>query len=221
MRKTKGKNKKLIAVVIFALLLVFLVSAGTISWLTRTSSISNTFTIGSFEVPTTSPKDPSVSINIDGNIYEPSWNVNETHKLISSATFEKDPYVGIGAGSEDAVVYVYVENNFSDKVYFNINDGWEAVSGTDGYADGTYTSGLFKYTAGLSNATSADVWTTKPLFDSVIVDESATMDDFTVEDGKESEIKVSSFLHQAKDGSGNEISSATIETAVKDAFNIQ
>jgi len=219
MRNTKG-NKKLIAVVIFALLLVFLVAAGTIAWLTSTSSISNTFSVGSIEIPTTSPLDPLQTISISGNIYEPSWNAEEAHKLVPSVVFDKDPYVGIGKGSEDVAVYVYVENSFSNKVYFTINAGWEAVTATEGASSGTYTSGLFKYTAGLSGATSADVWTEQPLFNNVTVDESATKEDFVLAVGEESEIKVSCFLHQAKDGSGNDISTATIEATVKAAFNI-
>lgn len=219
--KNKKTNKKSIAVVIFALLLVFLVAtAGTIAWLTSTSSISNTFSVGSIEKPTTSPVDAS-SISIDGNIYEPSWDNSVTHTLVPSAEFVKDPYVGIGKGSEDVAVYVYVENNFSNKVYFTINEGWEAVTATEGFGSGTYTSGLFKYTNGLSGATSSDVWTTNPLFGSVKVDDAAVRDDFIVEDGKESEIKVSCFLHQSKDSSGNDISVSEIEATVKNAFNIQ
>ncbi len=220
MRSTNRKNKKAFIILILTLLLVFSVLAGTIAWLTRTSSVSNTFTVGSFETPSTSPKDPSVTINIDGNIYEPSWDKNATHKLIPSVSFDKDPYVGIGTGSEDAVVYVYVENNFSNKVYFNINAGWEAVSATEGFKDGTYTSGLFKYTAGLSGAESSDVWTEEPLFSKVFTDETSTKSDFTPEETKESVIKVSSFLHQAKDSKGDPIPTATIEAAAKAAFNI-
>lgn len=220
MRNTERKNKKIIAVIIFALLIAFLVSAGTIAWLTRKSSVTNTFTVGSFEVPTTSPTgDP---ISLDGNIYEPSWNLEEEHKLIPSATFDKDPYIGIGEGSEDAVVYVYIKNNMSNKVYFTINEGWEAVENetTAGSQEGTYTSGLFKYTAGLSGATDADVWTTNPIFSQVVTADDATVEDFTPADG-DSEITVSCFLHQAKDSEGVAISEDTIKEAAKTAFEIQ
>lgn len=223
MRSTKRKNKKILAVIIFSLLLVFLVTAGTIAWLTRTSSLVNTFTIGAIEIPTTAPDDSP--IEIDGNLYEPSWDSETTHKLIPSATFDKDPYVGIGAGSEDVAVYVYVENNFSNKVYFDINTGWEAVEATVGYNDPSeaandarYTSGLFKYTAGLSGATTSDVWTEAPLFSSVVVDETAELSDFTVAEGKNSEIKISCFLHQANDNDGQAIPEDSIEAAAKEAL---
>ena len=220
MRSTERKNKKILAVIIFALIIAFLVSAGTIAWLTRTSTITNTFTVGSFETPTTSPTEPETTISIDGNIYEPSWDEGEEHKLLPSTEFDKDPYVGIGKGSEDAVVYVFVKNNFTNKVYFSINEGWEAVEAKAGSVADTYTSGLFKYTAGLSGATEADVWTSKPLFDKVSTADDSTVEDFTPVSG-ENEIVVSSFLHQVNDSEGTPIDADTIETAAKAVFEIQ
>ena len=221
MRRAERRNKKTVAVIVFALLLAFLVTGGTIAWLTRTSTLSNTFTVGSFTTPTTDPTDPTETISIDGNLYEPSWDESEEHKLLPSATFDKDPYVGIGAGSEDAVVYVNVENNFSNKVYFTINSGWTPVSGctTAGSESGTYTSGLFKYTAGLTGDEDDDVWTSTPLFSEIVVADDAEDTDFEVGAGNDTEIVVSSFIHQAKDSSGTAISSTTIENAAKDAFN--
>ncbi len=219
-KREKQSNQKTIFAIALLLISVVLVVSGTIAWLTKTSSVSNIFTVGSFENPSTSPTNPETPISIDGNIYEPSWNKEEEHKLIPAATFEKDPYVGIGAGSEDAAVYVYVENSFSNKVYFTINAGWEAVEATEGFKEGTYTSGLFKYTEGLKNAADSDVWTSQPLFSEVVTDETATAEDFTVRDSGELEIKVSSFLHQTKDSDGTEIPEETIEQAAKDAFGI-
>lgn len=218
-KRAKQSNKKAVSVIVLLLILALIVVGGTIAWLTRTSSVSNIFTVGSFETPSTSPTNPETPITIDGNIYEPSWSAEEEHKLIPDATFEKDPYVGIGKGSEDATVYVYVDNSFSNKVYFTINSGWEVVEATEGFAEDTYTSGLFKYTAGLTGSTSQDVWTTTPLFSNVVTDETATSEDFTVEEG-DLEIKVSAFLHQTKDSSGLPISEDTIKQAAKDAFGI-
>lgn len=221
MRKNeKKKDKKIYVILLLILIILLLTVVGTIAWLTKVSSVSNTFTIGSFEKPSTSPLDPTIKIDIDGNIYEPSWNKDETHKLIPSVTFAKDPYVGLGKGSEDAEVYVYVENDFSNKVYFTINDGWEAVEATAGYKAGTYTSGLFKYTTTLNASKTDDIWTATPLFSSVATDETSTIEDFTVDSSKKSEIKVSSFLHQAKDNKGTAIPAETILQAAKEAFNI-
>ena len=219
-KREKQSSKKTFLSIVLLIILMILVLSGTIAWLTKTSSVSNIFTVGSFENPTTSPTEPQTPISIDGNIYEPSWNEEEEHKLIPAATFEKDPYVGIGAGSEDASVYVYVENSFSNKVYFTINEGWEAVDATEGFKSGTYTSGLFKYTEGLKNAVDADVWTSQPLFSSVVTDETATIEDFTIKGSENLEIKVSSFLHQTKDSDGAPIPEETIKQAATDAFGI-
>ena len=215
----RSKKKKISAIALVLIVGVLAIS-GTIAWLTRTSSVTNTFTVGSFEVPNTSPTDPETPIEIDGNIYEPSWVVSDEHKLVPAISFDKDPYIGIGAGSEDAAVYAYVENSFSNKVYFTINSGWEAVSAEAGFAEGTYTSGLFKYTAGLKGSSDSDTWTTTPLFSSVNTDESATAADFTVGTDEKMEIKVSSFLHQTKKGDGTLISEDIIEDAAKKAFDV-
>lgn len=218
--KRNKRNKKNVVIVILALLIVSIITVGTVSWLTKTSSITNTFTVGTIEVPTTSPTDSSVTINIDGNIYEPSWDANEEHKLIPGVSFKKDPYVGIGKGSEDSAVYVYVENNFSNKVYFSLNNGWEAVDADNGSETDTYTSGLFKYTSGLVGNNESDTWTTTPLFSNVVVADDAEISDLSVADGKDTTIKVSAFLHQAKDSDGNAIDDDTILAAAKNTFNI-
>lgn len=212
------KNKKKILVICLSAI-ILLVTVGTVAWLTKISSITNTFVVGDFNVPSTSPIDPEQSINIDGNIYEPSFNQNEEHKIMPGVSFDKDPYVGIGKGSEDAAVYVYVENNFSNKVNFSINSGWEAVLATDGSTLGTYTSGLFKYTAGLQSSTDSDVWTTTPLFSTLNVDDDASEIDFALEEGENSDIKVSAFLHQVS-ADDEVISDDIIEAAAKEAFGI-
>ena len=208
MRRTKRKNKNALIAVLLLLIIALLAAGRTIAWLTKTSSISNTFTVGTFTTPKTDPKDPTKTINIDGNLYEPSWDSKAEHKLVPAASFSKDPYVGIGPGSEDAVVYVYVKNTLSNKVYFTLNEGWEAVSGhvTAGFAENTYTSGLFRYTAGLTASNSDTVWTSKPIFNQIVTDNEATAQDFTAKQGEDLEIVVTSFLHQAKDSTGATIS---------------
>lgn len=214
------KNKKTILLVILLLFMVFVTAQGTVAWLTRTNKITNTFTVGTFVLPTTDPIEPNETIAIDGHLYEPSWNEEVEHKFVPSIAITKDPYVGIGKGSEDAVVYVYVENNFSNKVYFTMNAGWEAVEAEEGFAQDTYTAGLFKYTAGLTGSADKDVWTSTPLFSEVVADETANSEDFAVADGENTTITVSSFIHQAKDSEGNALEEDTIKTAAKTAFGI-
>ena len=223
----KKSRKKLLIALLAALLLVGV--GGTVAWLTSSNTLVNEFTVGTFSEPTTDPEDSSqpldkVNGNFDGNLYEKNWNPNEEHKLMPGTTYQKDPYVGIGPGSEDGVVYVYVENNFTntDKIYFTINNGWEAVAGktTAGAVSGSYKSGLFKYTAGLVGKADEDSWTTTPLFTNIVVADDATSDDFEVAQGQDTAVTVKSFIHQAKDSSGADISASEIQSAAETAFGI-
>jgi len=214
-------DKKSILIAILAIILIGVMIGGTVAWLTASAKLVNTFTVGTFVKPTTKPGEPTTTITA-AYIYEPSWDEEETHKLIPGAKFDKDPYVGIGAGSEDAIVYVSVENNFKDNVYFTLNANWEAVEATEidgvtpSFEDGkTYTSGIFKYTAGLNNAAEADVWTTTPVFSQLQVADDATASDLEVAEGKTtSTITVKSFIHQT--GSG--LDDNELLTAAKQAF---
>lgn len=215
------EKKRNALLVVLGVILAVGIIGGTVAWLTRTSSLTNTFTVGSFETPVTDPTDSSKTIDIEGNLYEPSWDEDAEHKLLPGNEYAKDPYVGIGAGSEDGVVYVYVKNNFSDKIYFEINNGWSAVSGyaTAGSKAGTYTSGLFKYDTVLTASANSDVWTTTPLFSKVEVADTANSADFNTESNAKT-ITVSSFLHQAKDDEGEDIDATEILNAAKGAFKL-
>lgn len=231
-KTNKKSRKKVILLSVTALFLVACITMGTMAWLTAQDSLTNTFTVGSFTKPNmdddvTTP-DPQPGVDEDaepnkglgGYMIEPSWDTrpDAEHKLVPGGSLYKDPYVGIGAGSEDAVVYVYVDNNFvNQSVYFTLNDGWEAVAGqtTAGPEADTYVGGLFKYSNTLVAEADEDVWTTNPVFTKVIVNEDADTEDLDVE---EKTIGVSCFIHQAKNGEGADIDSDEIEKAAIAAF---
>lgn len=185
---------------------------GTVAWLTDMDTVTNTFTVAGDITEPTDPEDlpdvedPANPFNpdTDGYIWEPSWNEEEDHKIVPGAIIPKDPYVGIGAGSEDSTVYVYVHNNFPRHVYFFLGEGWEPVSGNykTGTAEGSYANGLFKYTAGLTGNADSDTWTATPVFSDVVVDDAATSEHINIEN---KEIKVGAYIHQAKDGDGNAV----------------
>ena len=217
----KKDNKKLFLIIVPVLMVAVLLIGVTIAYLSATSSLTNHFVVGSFNLPTTDPITSNPKV-LTQYLDEPSWNDAQTHKLLPGASFQKDPYVGIGAGSESAVVYIYVDNKFTDNVYFAINNGWTAVANetVPGSLNGTYTSGLFKYTAGLTGVANNDSWTSTPLFSNIVISDDATDEDFVVDQGQDTIINVSSFIHQANDASGNPISSSTIEAAAKNAFGL-
>ena len=220
----KKDKRKLLLPLLLLLLLIGL--GGTVAWLTSTDTLVNEFTVGDIKSPTTDPEDPTTPISVTGNLYEKKWDSTATHKLVPGVSFDKEPYVGIGVGSEKSVVYLYVENDFTNKVYFTINSGWVPVTGhvtaaVAGAPANSYTSGLFLYgtdasTPTILDATSADAWTTS-LFDEVVVDSTANTADFTA--NATTNITVKSLVHQAYDATGTtQVPIATIQQAAIDTL---
>lgn len=232
-KKHHSANKRNTVAVVAVLLVCILAIGGTIAYLTSHSELENTFTVGQISpiIPEEGgpdgsqiPDEDKTNERLSGNLYEPSW-VKDS-KLLPSATIKKDPYVGVGAGSEACEVYVYVTNTMTNnnRIYFTINDGWEAVPNyaTPIGATNKYTGGLFKYTAGLDalEVTGKNVWTDQPLFSNVVVANEAVAEDFKNEEGKVGSITVQSFLHQKNDANKQPIAKQTILDAVKKQFNL-
>lgn len=233
--KNHSTTKKNTVAVIAILLVCVLAIGGTIAYLTSHSQLTNKFTVGQINPidkddkgpggvdPVTPGKDNS---KLNGNLYEPGWDVDNA-KLLPSATIKKDPYVGVGAGSEECDVYVYVKNTMTNNnhIYFSINAGWEPVSGyATALPNGKYVGGLFKYTAGLNGLNAKNnVWTNTPLFTNVEVSSEAKAEDFTVSgnDKTVGTIEVQAFLHQSKNADKQDIDDKTILTAAKTAFGIK
>lgn len=231
----KRDHKKLSLLCLLVALLLMATAFGTMAWLTKEDSITNEFTVGNFnkpedpeDRPDQEPDAPAVdepNISQDGYIIEPSWDTSADaeHKLIPGASLYKDPYVGIGKGSEDAEVYVYVSNPFGENaVYFSLTEAWEPVEGqvaaatVTGVSETIYTGGLFHYigddkTAILTASDEEDVWTDRPVFRKVVVSDDASTEDLNIEGAKN--IVVSCFIHQVKDGDGSRIPAETIKNA--------
>ena len=208
----KAQTRTLLSLCL-AVVLVLTAVLGTIAYMTASDTKTNTFTVGSFSQPTTDPENPGTSLDVDGYIYEKSW-VNNS-KLVPGSSIAKDPRVGIGAGSEDAWVYVYIKNNLvtasGNEVTFKLNDGWEPVDATEVTSGSrVYTGGLFKYSTKL-NAANADDWTTT-IFDTVEVASTATVEGF--EKATEKTMVVNAYIHQANDGDTT-IPDTTINDAAK------
>lgn len=231
--KEHSTNKRNTVAVIALLLVCVLAIGGTIAYLTSHSQLTNTFTVGQINPidpgkpgPGEKPIDPEAEKNgkLSGNLYEPSW-VKDS-KLLPTASIAKDPYVGVGAGSEACDVFVYVKNTMENRnhIYFTINEGWEPVGDTATFEGNKYTGGLFKYTAGLDASTIKDgknVWTTTPLFSTVEVSEDAKAEDFKTPEGdKTGDIIVQSFLHQSNNAKGEAINDDDILTAAKKQFGL-
>ena len=190
--KTKTRS---ILTVCLALALVATAVMGTIAYMTAQDSKTNTFTVGSFNKPT-DPDRPGTTL--DSYLIEPNWVENS--KLVPGSSVKKDPKVGIGAGSEDAYIYVYVDNKtLTDTnkklVTFTLDEGWTAVTGhvVAGDTTGTYVSGLFKYNTKLTGGN----WTSN-VFTKVDVADTANTTDFAANP----QMTVYAYIHQATDGDG-------------------
>lgn len=241
---TKNKRNKVIALTTAVLLIVALAAMGTIAWLTATDKVDNTFTVGTFNKPDINPDNPDTPVtpdpgaDLDGYLIEPSWSLKDTHKILSGETFAKDPYVGTGAKSEDAMVYVHVENPFKgNSVYFKLNAAsWTPVSKGDGAdtesftIDGRlyYTQGVFRYTGQdnsgiLAGSEDSNSWTDAPVFDEIIVtDGNIDPDQLPIKntENQSNDIVVTAFLHQAKDADGNELKRTEVTAAALKAFGL-
>ncbi len=107
------KNTLLLAL---SLTLIFgIVVGGTIAWLQdSTDPVTNTFTVGDIDIELTESSDLDL-------------------KILPGKTITKDPKVTVKADSEACWLFVKIDKvNWSDKLTYEIADGWTALSGVDG-----------------------------------------------------------------------------------------
>ena len=205
-------KKRSILIVCLALALVAAAVLGTIAYMTAQDSKTNTFTVGSFNKPT----DPNNhSQTLDSYLIEPSWEENS--KLVPGGSVAKDPKVGIGAGSEDGYIYVYVDNKTLTEaskklVTFTLDKDWTAVTdlAVAGDTPNTYVSGLFKYNTKLTGGK----WTSN-VFTKVDVSANANTTDFA----KNPQMTVYAFIHQATGSTGADLATTADEAARKWSAN--
>lgn len=165
----ENKKKKRYGIVAALLLLVLVAGVGTYAWLSATDSKVNEFTVGSFSVPDKKPDetDPTTPGNQDNDgkayLFETKWK--DGSKMVPGATVDKNPNVGIKAGSDDAYVFIYVKNaivkpgtSLDKTPYFELkNTNWKPVEGEfttnqSGNSGTQYVSGLFMYSKNSAGA---------------------------------------------------------------------
>lgn len=214
------KNRRNAIIAALAVLVVALAVGGTIAWLTAQDALTNTFTVGNFSDPDKDPdtdiddpenpnkdedQDPSDNPNTGGYLFETNWNIDEetgkpastNPQLTVGVPEPKNPNVGIGQGSDDAYVFIYVKNkamtNSADTAnvqanapYFTIEKEWAPVHWDGAYQvlkstnktdkdlpTDAYVGGLFEYrneTGSLAvlSAKDADVYTGE-LFETITI----------------------------------------------------
>lgn len=222
----ENKKKKRYGIVAALLLLVLAAGVGTYAWLTAQSNLTNNFTTAGINKPTTNPDHPDQPIpddntKVNGNLTETKW-VKDS-KLAPGVSVAKNPNVGIGKGSEDAYVYVFVSNKTasagtakSKTTYFTINHGWKAVNADTVEGEPThYLGGLFVYVGEGTEATpliaskTEDKWTGE-LFSQVTTPKDTEQKDFA----NPAVMEVNCFIYAADNTA--EGSSASALTAATD-----
>ena len=125
------KAKKILALLLCAVLLVAASVAGTLAYLTDNDTTTNTFTVGKVDIELQEYEvDPQT-----GKKTETQTVVQELKdlELVPGRIIEKNPFITVASDSESCWLFVKIENNLGDAVTINGMDGWTAVEGNTGY----------------------------------------------------------------------------------------
>ena len=115
--KSSFKKKLLIALiaVVAGATLVAASVAGTVAYLTSSSAVSNTFTIGNVSMKMLeSPVDENGKIPADYQLVDGmKTSDGNNYHLLPGTTYDKDPTVYITAGSDASFIFVKIRNQIS------------------------------------------------------------------------------------------------------------
>ena len=122
--KKRKRQKKLVSLIVAAVLLAGGLIGGTLAWLIDKDEVTNTFTVGNIDITLTESDSGQDS---DGNL-----NTN-SYKMIPGQAIIKDPVVTVEADSEDCWLFVKLEKstNYDDFLTHAIAAGWTELSGTN------------------------------------------------------------------------------------------
>lgn len=134
------KAKKVLALLLCAVLLVGASVMGTLAWLTdKTETVTNTFTAGEVDITLKeSPYDPE-----DDSYAEPAEGTKNSYPAIPGAAYKKNPVVAVENDSEDSYLFVKFSYTTQADTYLNYTsnlttgNGWTQVSTNT--ADGVTT----------------------------------------------------------------------------------
>ena len=112
-------TKKALLALVCAVALVFGSVFATYAYLTSTTGVvTNTFTVGNVTITLDEAAVDAYGKKIDitgnGSIGNEDRRTENTYKLIPGQTYVKDPTVHVASGSEDAWLFVKVENGIAD-----------------------------------------------------------------------------------------------------------
>lgn len=101
--------KKIVALLLCAILLVGATIAGTVAYLTDSKTVNNTFTVGNVTITL-----DETDVDLYGEPVTGAARVTENeYKLIPGHTYVKDPTIHVGAESENCFLFVKVDNQIA------------------------------------------------------------------------------------------------------------
>ena len=145
--KENKKAKKVVALLLCAVLLVVGSVTGTMAYLTSQDTVTNTFTVGNVTITMDETKVDVYGKPLTGG--EAGRGDANTYKLIPGHTYTKDPIIYVTADSEDCFVFVQIDNAISAyednsaTIASQITaKGWTQGNGTDIPANVYYKTSL-------------------------------------------------------------------------------
>lgn len=196
-------NKKALALVLCALMLVAGSVFGTLAYLTDTATVTNTFTVGDVEITLDEQK-----VDLYGKPDGDTRVLENKYKLIPGHNYTKDPIVHVAEESENCYVFVRITNAIAeieadeDKIADQMaENGWVSVDGV---------SGVYYY--GTSDeATAVVAKTDLHVFEEFTID--GAEDAETLKNYTDTTIVVKAYAIQADGLAANDV--AAIWTALK------
>ena len=172
----KRRNSKPLALLLACTLLVGCLVGGTVAWLTATDdAVTNTFSVS------------DIGVELEETTTE--------YKMIPGWDIAKDPKAWVTEGSEDALLFVKVEEseNFDDFMTYAIATGWNPLGETD--ADGKAVNGVYyreitSTQMGKANAASILAG------DKVTVKDDVTKEDMEADDFTAPTLTFTAYAHQ-------------------------
>ncbi len=100
--------KKIIGLVLAAVLLVSASVMGTLAYLTSTDEVTNTFTVGNVAITL-----DEAPVDADGVATAGNRVKANNYKLLPGHEYDKDPTVHVASGSEDCWLFVKIDNQIA------------------------------------------------------------------------------------------------------------
>ena len=125
------KAKKILALLLCAVLLVAASVAGTLAYLTDNDTTTNTFTVGKVDIELQEYEvDPQTGKKTET---ETVVQKLEDLELVPGRTIQKNPFITVASNSESCWLFVKIENNLGNAVTITGMEDWTPVEDHDGY----------------------------------------------------------------------------------------